>query len=422
MYELTTLDNGLRILTVRMPHLHSVSLGFFLGVGSRCESEELAGASHFIEHMVFKGTARRPTAREIAEAIEGRGGIFNANTGLETTLFWAKVAAPHLWEALDVLTDMLLHPRFDPQDIERERVVIGEEINSTLDAPDSLSQILVSRLQWPDHPLGRDIVGTHQSVAALDRETLLAYKADHYCPGETILGLAGLVDHAQVVAWAQAHLSEWNPGPPVTWEPAPPDHRGPCVHVEYRDTEQAHLCLSFTGLSRHDPRRFGVRLLNVILGEGMRSRLFQQVRERLGLAYEVESYVSSLQDTGAIGVYAGVSAHRVQEALCAILAELDRMRQEPVSEEELEKTKESMRGRLVLSLEDSFTVASWYARQQLLGPEVLQPEEMMARFEAVQASDIQNLAQNLFREDRLNLAIVGPLAPDTCSLESAIRL
>lgn len=421
MYELSRVGNGLQVLTVTLPHVQSASLGFFLGVGSRYESEALAGASHFIEHMLFKGTARRPTALDIAEAIEGKGGVFNASTGLETTLYWAKVAAPHLPDALDVLSDMLLHATFDPGEMEKERYVISEEINYSLDAPDSLAQILANQLQWPDHPLGRDIAGTQQSVAGISRESLLAYMLAHYHPGAALLGLAGSVDHQQVVAWAEANLLGWEPGPPLQWEPAPPDHQGPSLHVHFKDTEQTHLCFSFTGLSRSDPDRFALRLMNVVLGEGMQCRLFQEVRERLALAYSVESYASTLQDTGAFGVYAGVGVERAGEAIRAILGELDRLRQTPVPEEELRRALEFVRGRLALSMEDSFTQAAWYARQQLQGPEVLEPEEAVARMEAVQPADIQRLAQALFEETRLNLAIVGPSSQDGEHFEQAIR-
>jgi predicted Zn-dependent peptidase len=421
MYEMTTLANGLRVLTVTLPHVQSVSLGFFLGVGSRYESEAVAGASHFVEHMLFKGTAKWPTALDIAEAIEGNGGVFNASTGLEMTLYWAKVAAAHLPRALDVLADMLLHANFDPAQIEKERAVISEEISYSLDAPESLAQLLVSQLQWPNHPLGRDIVGTRQSVASLSRDSLLAYMADHYRPGKTILGLAGRVRHAEVVAWAQSHLTEWEPAPSMDCEPAPPDGCGPSLQIRYRDTEQAHITFSFAGLPRSDPDRFALRLLNLILGEGMRSRLFQKVRERLGLAYSVESYVSALHDTGAVGLYAGAGTHRVEDAIRAILDELDWLRQEPVPETELMKALEFIRGRTALAMEDSFTIAAWYVRQQLLGPEVLEPEEAMERFEAVQPTDIQRLAQTLFQEERLNLAIVGPFSQNGDRFRQAIR-
>ena len=412
MYELTTLENGLRVLTVTMPHVQSVSLGFFLDVGSRYENEALSGASHFVEHMLFKGTVKHPTARDIADAIEGRGGVFNASTSLETTLYWAKVAASHLPEALDVLCDMLLHSTFETAEVEKERAVISEEIGYTLDTPDSLSQILVSQLQWPDHPLGRDVAGTKQSVAGLARSALLSYLALHYRPGRAILGLAGQVKHAEGVDWARSYLSGWEPGPPVVYEPAPPNHHGPGLRVEYKDTEQAHLSFSFTGLPRDDDRRFTLRLLNVILGEGMRSRLFQEVRERLGLAYSVDSYLSALQDSGAIGVYAGVATQAAEMAVNAILGQLNRLRQELVPQDELEKAREFTKGRLALALEDSFAVASYYAHQELLASHVLSLEDLVDHYDAVETNGIQDLAQELFRTERLNLAIVGPLAED----------
>ena len=410
MYDFTTLDNGLRVLTVTIPHFQSVSLGFFLDVGSRCEGEALAGASHFIEHMVFKGTRRRPTALQIAQAIEGKGGVFNANTGREMTLYWAKVAAPNLPEALDVLSDMFLDATFDPVELEKERAVIAEEINYALDMPDSLVDILANQLQWPGHPLGRDIAGTRESLGGLGRDQLLAYMAEHYRPGQTVLGLAGQVNHADVVAWAQANLAAWAPGPNVGYEPAPARPSGGGLRVEFKDTEQAHLNLSFAGLSYHNPDRFALRLLNVILGDGMMSRLFQEVRERLGLAYGIDSYAIELKDAGAVGIYAGVATDKAEETISAVLGQLDRLRQEPVPDDELRRAVEFTRGRLALSLEDSFAVAAWYARQELSDREVLSPEAVVSSFEAVQSADIQRLAQMLFRRERLNLAIVGPFS------------
>jgi predicted Zn-dependent peptidase len=421
MYELTTLDNGLRILTVTMPHVQSVSLGFFLSVGSRYESEAMAGASHFIEHMLFKGASRHPTALEIADAIEGKGGMFNASTGLETTLYWAKVAASHLPDTLDVLSDMLLNATFDPVEIEKERAVIGEEINYSLDTPDSLVQILVSQLQWPDHPLGRDVAGTRESVESLGRKSLLAYLADHYRPGNTVLGLAGRVSHEDAVRWAASYLGGWEPGPPTLYLPASLNHSGPSLHLEPKDIEQAHLSLSFSSLSRADPDRHVLRLLNVLLGEGMSSRLFQEVRERLSLAYNVESFVSTFQDTGAVGVYAGVAVDRIVESIRAILGQLDRLRQELVPQAELDKAREFIKGRLALSLEDSFTVAAWYTRQLLLGPEVLHPDEVIARYDAIQPADIQRLARRFFRKEHVNLAVVGPFSEDGDEFRQALH-
>jgi predicted Zn-dependent peptidase len=412
MYELTTLENGLRVLTVTMPHLQSVSLGFFVGVGSRYESDALAGSSHFIEHMLFKGTPRRPSPLEIAEAIEGKGGICNASTGVESTLYWAKCAAAHLPGALDVLSDMLLHATFDAGEIEKERAVIHEEITYALDTPEGLAQLLVNQLQWPNHPLGRDVAGTRQSVASLNRLGLLGYLADHYHPGKTVLGVAGRARHEEVLPLVRSYLDEWEPRPGLQFEPAPlcNGRSGPSLQIGFKDTEQAQLSFSFSGLHRSHPDLFVLRLLNILLGEGMRSRLFQEVRERLGLAYSVGSYVMTVHDTGTVGVYAGVAPEKAEETIGAILRQLDLLRQKPVPEAELETAREFIRGRLALSLEDSFTLAAWYARQELLEPEVLEPEDSIAQIDRVQVADIQRLAQDLFRIEQLNLAMVGPFS------------
>jgi predicted Zn-dependent peptidase len=233
--------------------------------------------------------------------------------------------------------------------------------------------------------------------------------------------MAGQIEHKQAVAWAESQLGQWEPGPAVLWEPAPPEHHGPNVRVEFKDTEQAQLSFSFSGLARSDPDRFALRLLNVMMGEGMRSRLFQEVRERLGLAYSVGSYVGSLQDTGVIGVYAGVAGERIEKAGRAIVKQLDRLRQEPVPQDELDMTREFITGRFALSLEDSFAQAAWYARQELLGPEILNPEEMVTRFEAVQGADIQRIAQTLFQTERLNLAIVGPFSENGDRFRQAVQ-
>jgi predicted Zn-dependent peptidase len=421
MVEISTLENGLRVVTVAIPHVQSVSLGFSLRVGSRYEDNPLAGASHFIEHMVFKGTARWPTARDIAEAIEGRGGVFNASTGLESTVYWAKLAAEHLPIALDVLSDMLLHATFDPVEVDKERTVIGEEIQYTLDMPDSLSQILASRLQWPDHPLGRDVAGTRQSVAGLERAALRSFQARHYLPGETILGISGQVQHREALSLAEAYLGDWAPGPRPTFLPAPPNHNGPSLEVQSRDAQQAHLSLSFSGLAHTHPDRFALGVLNVILGDGMRSRLFQEIRERLGLAYSVDSWVSMLTDCGAIGIYAGVAGGSAVEALGAILGQLDRLRQEPVPEEELQKAKEYTKGRMVLALEDSSAVGAWYSRQIAMGQAILEPAEVMAEIDAVQPATIQHLAQTLFVSESLNLAVVGPDGSEPERFQGAMR-
>lgn len=409
MYRKTTLDNGLRILTTTMPHTRSVGLAFFVGVGSRYETDAQAGASHFIEHVLFKGTEKRPSALEIAAAIEGVGGVFNASTGREVTAYWAKVAAPHRSVAVDVLVDMLRHARFDPDDIERERRVIIEEINHTLDSPDQLVHLLIDRLSWPGHPLGRDVAGTRESVRALSRQELLSYMRHYYVPGNVVVSLAGQVEHQEAVEELARLLGDWSDGERRGFLPAHDDQSEPRLKVHYKETEQAQLCLSVPGLRRLHPDRFALRLLNAILGEGMSSRLFLEIREKRGLAYSVSSYISSLEDVGTVGVYAGVDPARIQEAIRAILGEWDRLRREAVSEAELNKAREYFKGRLLLQMEDTFSVAAWFGQQELMSPEeVLTVDQVVAEIDKVTTDDVQRLAQQLFNGRKLSLAVVGP--------------
>jgi predicted Zn-dependent peptidase len=408
MNRKTVLDNSLRILTSAMPHTRSVSIGFFIGVGSRYEADEQSGVSHFIEHMLFKGTAKRPTAREIAVAIEGIGGVFNAGTGRETSLYWVKVAQPHLDIAMDVLVDMLRSSRFDPEEIERERRVIIEEINLTLDTPDSLVHLLINELVWPNHPLGRDVAGTKESLSVLDREGLLAYLERHYQPSNTVVSVAGNVEHEAVVGKIAAFLGDWATGEGASYRPAEDNQTEPRLRIHHKETEQAHLCLGVPGVPRDHPDRFKLRLLNTVLGEGMSSRLFTEIRERRGLTYNIYSYISAMHDTGAVGVYAGVDPRRIENTIKAILAEWDRLRQESVPADELTRAKEFIKGRLLLQMEDSFSVAAWYGRQEALSPEVLTVDEVVEAVEAVTAADIQRVAQDLFLGEKLNLAVVGP--------------
>ena len=420
VYE-TTLNNGLRILTAHIPHTRAVSLSLYVGVGSRYESEELAGASHFIEHMLFKGTERRPTARHIAEAIEGIGGYSNAYTDQESTGYWAKVAAPHFVEAADVLTDMLRHARFDPAEMEKERRVIIEEINMSMDIPEQRVTSLLGQVVWPNHPLGRDVAGTRETVAHITRDQLLGHMEHHYRPGRTVVSVAGNITHQEVVDTIARLLDGWAPAPTDGYLPAPDALPTPRWQVEDRPTEQGHLCLAVPGLPRKHPDRFVLGLLNAVLGEGMSSRLFLEIREAQGLAYAIDSSPTGLDETGLLVIYAGVDPRRAPQAIRAILAELDRLRREPVPETELNKAREYVKGRLVLGLEDSSALSGWYGRQALLLNEMLTPDEVLAAYDAVTAEDVQRLAQTLFTDNRVYLAAVGPFG-DGAELGASLSL
>ncbi len=412
-YRKTVLDNGLRILTSRMPHTYSVSVGFFIGVGSRYEEERRAGISHFIEHMLFKGTEKRPTAKDIAIAIEGIGGLINGSTGREATVYGVKVPQPHLDVAVDVLSDMLLHAKFDPLEIEKERQVIIEEINLTLDTPDVLASLLACQLLWPDHPLGHDVLGTKESVSGLDREAMLSYLRCHYGPANAVVSVAGNVEHERVVELISTYLGDWQGGGEDRFRPAEGDQTKPRLCLQFKETEQAHLCLSLPGLERDHPDRFGLGLLSCILGEGMSSRLFSEIRERLGLAYSVNSFLTTLRDTGMVGIYAGVDPSRISLAIEAILRECEKLKREEVPPEELSKAKEFVKGRLALQMEDTSSVAAWFGQQELLSSKVLTLEEAFQAIDAVTTADIQRIAGEIFREERLNLAVVGPFREES---------
>jgi predicted Zn-dependent peptidase len=408
MYQKTTLDNGLCLITSAMPHTRSVCISIFVGAGSRSESDPEAGLSHFIEHVSFKGTKRRATAKEISETIEGVGGILNGGTDKEMTIYWCKVARPHFPLALDLLTDMLLHSKFDPQHIERERQVIIEEINMSLDSPQHRVDMLLDELLWPDQALGRDIAGTKETVAMITRPMMFDYLARQYLPNNAVISVAGDIDHQEVVAKLGQSFGDWAGGVVSPRYATRDEQREPRLRVEQRDTEQAHLSLAVRGLSALHPDRFVLDLLNVILGEGMSSRLFLQIRERLGLAYAIHSYVSHFLDSGAVVIYAGVDPGQVDIAVSAILEELNHLK-EGIPGAELTKAKEFTKGRLVLRMEDSRSVAGWLGGQELLLRRILEVDEVLAIIDAITQDDLQRVARDLLVRDKLNLAAVGPV-------------
>ena len=420
MYQKVTLDNGLRLVTAAMPHTRSVSISFFIGAGSRYEIGEQAGISHFIEHVCFKGTKKRPTSAEICTVIEGVGGMLNAGTDKELTIYWCKVAQPHFASALDVLADILVNSTFDSVEIEKERRVIIEEINMSLDYPSQRVSMLIDELLWPDHALGRDIAGSRESVAAITRDMMLDYLARQYQPGNAVLAIAGDIEHREVVDAVSQVVAGWAKRQPrLDYTP----YRGKIgrrVLIEKRDTEQTQLCLAMPGLSITHPERFKLDLLNVILGEGMSSRLFTEIRDKLGLAYSIHSYAEHFLDTGAIGVSAGVDNKNLSVAVRAILEELSRLK-ELIPETELSKAKELSKGRLWLRMEDSRSVSGWMGGQELLTGKILTLDEVIAIIDAITAEELRKLAGELLVGEGLRLAVVGPISPDE-PLEDLLKL
>ena len=407
MFEKTVLDNGLRIVSSSLPHTRSVSVCIFVGAGSRYESDEIAGVSHFLEHMLFKGTERRPTAREISEEIEGIGGIMNAGTDKELTVYWAKVGDHRFARTMDILADCLRHSLLDPVELEKERSVILEELAMTEDNPGEIVNLLIDEVVWPAQPLGRDVGGTPESVQRVTRDDVASYMQGLYVPQNTVVAIAGNVSHAEAVEQAAKHLADWEARPFDTWFPAAIPDDAPRFRLRQKRTEQAHLCLALPGLSAAHPDRYVLDVLNAVLGEGMSSRLFLELREQRSLCYDVHSYVNHYLDSGSAVVNAGVDPRKVDDALRAIAEEVLKM-VEPIPERELVKAKEFIKGRLQLRMEDTRAVASWLGGQELLRREILTVDDVLAIVDEVDADEIQRVASTLLRPDSFRLAVVGP--------------
>jgi predicted Zn-dependent peptidase len=408
LYQKTTLDNGLRLITATMPHTRSVSIGFFIGTGSRYENELQAGISHFIEHMCFRGTLKRPTARDISTAVEGTGGIINGGTDKELTIYWCKVAQTHFHIAIDVLTDMLLNSKFDPANLEKERQVIIEEISMSNDSPPQRVAMLIDELLWPEHPLGRDTAGNKESVSTITRDMMLGYLTTHYQPSNTVLAIAGDIQQQETVTTINQILGSWKNMQPLPRYSAYKERPVRRLRIETRDLEQVHLCLALPGLSLLHPKRFQLDLLNVILGEGMSSRLFTEIRDKLGLVYSINSYVDHFLDTGSLIIYAGVETKNLSAAIQAILKELSQL-SERIPESELVKAKELSKGRLLLRMEDSRSVAGWLGGQEVLTGRIISVDEVMSIVDGITTEELQQIAQELLVDDQLRLAAVGPV-------------
>jgi predicted Zn-dependent peptidase len=382
-----------------------------VSVGSRFEDDRIGGVSHFVEHLFFKGTRKRPTAQEIAEAIEGVGGGMNASTDKELTVYWSRVPADRLELAIDVLFDIVSDSQLEPSDIERERTVILEELKMYLDQPQDYVHSLFEQIMWPGHPLGRDIIGTVESVSGTSREDLLEYVREHYSLSNLVIGLTGAFDPELSQRMIESRLSLPDIKNGSRYLPAPGVLTQPQVLLHRKDTEQAHICLGTRAVSYLDPDRYAVDLLNTILGEGMSSRLFQEIREKRGLAYDVHSYSSKHSDGGYFAVYLGVDPKKAEEAIEAVLNELRRIADEPVPESELTKAREFTKGRLRLGLESTNSLASWLCQQELLTGRIKTLQEVVALYEAVTASDLQRVAQRVLRQP-IQLAVIGPFASE----------
>ncbi len=395
-----------------MPERLSSSVVFMFGGGSRLEDDRLAGVSHFIEHLFFKGTRRRPTSKEIADAIEGVGGFINASTDKELTAYWTRVPAEHLQLGLDVLSDIVSNSRLAPDDVERERMVILEELKMYQDQPQDHVLNLLEEIIWPGHPLGRDIAGTEQSVARLTRDDILEYADTHYRLPNLVIGAAGAIDERETLAEVSSRLTLPSEPDGLVAPEAPGPLDRPHVLVHRKRTEQAHICLGVRAFSYMDPDRYALDLLNTVLGEGMSSRLFLNIRERMGLAYDVHSFTQKHRDTGHLGVYLGVDPKKAVEAIRAVIAEMDQLCDHDLPAEELARVKEFTKGRLRLDLETTNGVAFWLTYQELLMGEIRSIEDELSLVDAVTASDIRRVASSVLRSP-IQLAVIGPFTRES---------
>ena len=403
-----TFDNGLRLITAPMPHTRAVSMIYFFAAGGCYETEAESGISHFIEHLCFRGTEKRRTSREITEAIEEVGGIINGGTDKELTTYWCTVASEHYAVALDVLSDIVRNARFDEKDIDSERQIIIEEIHMSQDSPMQLVDMMFDELLWPDQAMGRDVAGTDATVSVMQRDQIVDYVRRHYQPDNMVISVAGDIDVERIKEAIDLDMSDWKSERVSKRMATVNDQTAPRLKIGFRDIEQVHLCLGVPGFSLFHNDRFALRLLSIILGEGMSSRLFLDLREKEGLAYDVSSYCNHYIDSGAFVIYAGVDAKKAERSLVTMIRQMFAL-QDTVTAAELAKSKALARGRILLSMESSLNVARWGGNQELLGSKMCSVDEIISMIDAVTLDDLKRVAEDIFKPELLNLTAVGPL-------------
>jgi len=400
------LANGVRLLSERLSQAYSVTIGLWMEVGSRDEDPAIGGVSHFIEHMAFKGTSRRGPL-DIAKEIDQLGGLANAFTSKENTCFHARALAGHLADLTDLLQDIFLHSVFDPKELERERQVILQEISCVEDTPDDLVHTLFGQNFWPDHPLGRPVLGTVETVSGLDRTAILDYLGSSYLPQAMVVAAVGDLEHEKLLELMAEPLSKL----PAAHTPAArrPPQPAAGLHFKHRELEQAHIILGAPAPSATHHDRFTAAVLNLILGGNMSSRLFQEVRERRGLAYAVYSYLNSYSDSGLLGIYLGVPPARAAEAVRVVRQEMSRLAATPISEQELAEAKDGLKGSILLAAENPETRMSRLARNEYNFGRTIPFEEVLAEIEAVSLEGMSRLADELLEPAKLSATVLGPV-------------
>ncbi len=407
-YNLSKLANGIRIATVEMPHMQSVSVGMWAAIGGRYENRRTSGISHFIEHLMFKGTKRR-TARQLIEAVEGIGGYLNAFTTEDHTCFYAKASGQHLEAMCDVLCDMYLNSQFAAEEIDREREVIREEIMMYRDHPAQHAQELLSETMWPEHPLGRPLTGTVETISTFRRPQLMRYMKEHYNGRTTIVTVAGNVSHEHVLSLFRPALKGLKNGRAPRFHRCSLREGATKVSLVTQETEQTHLAMGFYALGRSDERRFALKLLSVILGENMSSRLFQTLREKYGFCYSVQSGMVALADAGMINIYAGLDTAKIGRAVKVIMRELKTLCENKITPGELRKAQDYTVGQTLMGLESTSNHMMWLGESILGYRKILDPSHIEKRVMAVTPDDIRHVACYCLNRARLGVAVVGPV-------------
>ncbi len=411
MYQITILKNKLKVITCNMPQAHGVTAGIFVKVGSRFEKDKLAGISHFAEHMFFKGTQQRPTPADISRAIEGLGGYTNAATSQDYTFYYNRLPVQHSAEALEILADMINNSLFDEQAIQREKGVILEELNMYLDTPTRYIYDLIMQTVWPQHSLGRDIIGYRRTIKSFQRKDFLQYLAKTYQPQNMVVSVAGKIKHKQVVEQVKTYFGRQKNKKILSYQSVKDEQSQPRIKFLNKQTDQAHLCLAVPALPRNHNQEVVLLVLDAILGTGMSSRLFLNIREKRGLCYSIHSFSEKFAETGLFGITAGLNLKQVTAALEAILDELKSLRLQPVTPAELRRAKEYLRGSLSLHMDETDYMAMWYGTQGMFYQPIKSVDDKIKQLLKVNADDIIKLAQQLFIPQRLNLALIGNFQP-----------
>lgn len=420
MYKLNDLENGLKVAVSDMEHMESVAIGIWLRAGGRYENAGNSGISHILEHLLFKGTKTR-SMKVIKESIEGKGGSFNGFTAEEFTCYLVKVLAKDAGLGVDILSDMIINPLLAEDELEKEKNVIIEEINMYKDMPSHYVHEILAEIMWPDQPLGMPLAGTVESVKSVTKKDLLKYKESYYSPKNMLLMASGKIKNEELLDLSKKYLGGAGEGKVSSFEKASLLQKSPLLKINTKDTEQTHVAIGFHAIDRFHPDKHVLSIMNVILGANMSSRLFHIVRDEMALCYEISSNLRRYEDSGAFMISAGVDEKKLVKAVDVIMKELSRMKEEPVSTEELKRAKEYYKGQLLFALEDTMSRMLWLGEKIIAGEKGFSIKSILDEIEAVKPEDLIRLSRIIFKDANLNLAVIGPVKKDK-TLEEVLHI